>query len=225
MLYKAVDTCVVRKSNIERYAEENCVMTVTAQANDSFFMDTQYGYKYFTFLTEELPKVIQTMFPSSPKREDNFVAGVAMGGNGSLALGLKRPDLYAACVDLSGGIGCSVDTDAFIDEVRTLKMERLQSTFGNPDKLRDGQYDLGGYARRAVENGTKLPDIYIAVGENDFIRDVVRKDRDALISSGIPIHYEEVKGYTHDWNFWDPYLKKALSEWLPLKREPIYLQG
>jgi len=46
-----------------------------------------------------------------------------------------------------------------------------------------------------------------------------------LISSGIPIHYEEVKGYTHDWNFWDPYLKKALSEWLPLKREPIYLQG
>ena len=42
---------------------------------------------------------------------------------------------------------------------------------------------------------------YIAVGENDFIRDVVRKDRDALISSGIPIHYEEVKGYTHDWNF------------------------
>ena len=148
-----------------------------------------------------------------------------MRGNGSLALGLKRPDLYAACVDLSGGIGCSVDTDAFIDEVRTLKMERLQSTFGNPDKLRDGQYDLGGYARRAVENGTKLPDIYIAVGENDFIRDVVRKDRDALISSGIPIHYEEVKGYTHDWNFWDPYLKKALSEWLPLKREPIYLQG
>ena len=86
------DTCVVRKSNIERYAEENCVMTVTAQANDSFFMDTQYGYKYFTFLTEELPKVIQTMFPSSPKREDNFVAGIAMGGNGSLALGLKRPD-------------------------------------------------------------------------------------------------------------------------------------
>ncbi len=26
------DTCVVRKSNIERYVEENCVMTVTAQA-------------------------------------------------------------------------------------------------------------------------------------------------------------------------------------------------
>ena len=41
------DTCVVRKSNIERYAEENCVMTVTAQVNDSFFMDTQsVSYKH-----------------------------------------------------------------------------------------------------------------------------------------------------------------------------------
>ena len=72
----------------------------------------------------------------------------------------------------------------------------------------------------------KLPGyLYRSWRKMIFIRDVVRKDRDALISSGIPIHYEEVKGYTHDWNFWDPYLKKALSEWLPLKREPIYLQG
>ena len=215
-----------RYTAIELYAAQAGIAVVMPSAYYSGYMDTIHGdYKYFSVITDEISKLAVKLFPLSEKREDNFVAGIAMGGNGSLALGLKRPDLYAACVDLSGGIGCSVDTDAFIDEVRTLKMERLQSTFGNPDKLRDGQYDLGGYARRAVENGTKLPDIYIAVGENDFIRDVVRKDRDALISSGIPIHYEEVKGYTHDWNFWDPYLKKALSEWLPLKREPIYLQG
>ena len=98
----------------------------------------------------------------------------------------------------------------------------MQSTFGNPDKLRDSEYDLGGYVRRALQDGTRLPELFLAVGENDFIRDVVRKDRDALIAYGIPVHYEEVKGYTHDWNFWDPYLQKVLMEWLPLKREPIY---
>ncbi|HKM04187.1 MAG TPA: alpha/beta hydrolase family protein [Lachnospiraceae bacterium] len=216
------DTCVVRNTNIERYAKENCVMTVTAQVNDSFYMDTQYGYNYFTFMTEELPKVIQTMFPSSPKREDNFVAGVAMGGNGALALALKRPDLYEACVDLSGGIGCSVDTDAFIEEVRTLKLKRLQTTFGDPDKIRDGPYDLGGYARRHLEKGEPIPKIFIAVGENDFIRDVVRKDKDALKKLGVECYYEEVPDYDHDWNFWDIYLGKALKEWLPLKRFPIY---
>ena len=218
------DTCVVRKSNIERYAQENCVMTVTAQVKDSFFMDTQYGYKYFTFMTEELPKVIQTMFPSSPKREDNFVVGLAMGGNGSLALGLKRPDLYQACVDLSGGIGCSVDTDAFIEQVRTLEMRRMQATFGDPDRLRDSEYDLGGYVKRHLAKGTALPEIFIAVGENDFIRDVVRRDRNALAKLGVSFHYEEAPGYTHDWNFWDPYLKKALDEWLPLRKMPIYTQ-
>jgi len=216
------DTCVIRKSNIERYAEDNCLMTVTAQVNDSFFMDTQYGFKYFTFMTEELPKVIQTMFPSSAKREDNFVVGLAMGGNGALALGLKRPDLYQAIVDLSGGIGCSVDTDHFIEQVRTLKLDRLQTTFGNPDKIRDGQYDLGGYVRRHIKEGVTLPKIFIAVGEKDFIRDVVGYDRDALKKLGIDFYYEEVANYGHDWNFWDLYLKKALEEWLPLKRSPIY---
>ena len=57
------DTCVVRKSNIERYAEENCVMTVTAQANDSFFMDTQYGYKYSDGRTAESDPDHVPIFP------------------------------------------------------------------------------------------------------------------------------------------------------------------
>ena len=216
------DTCVVRKSNLERYAEDNCVMTVTAQVNDSFFMDTQYGYKYFTYMTEELPKVVQTLFPSSPEKEDNFVLGMPMGGNGALALGIKRPDLYAACVDLSGGIGCSVDTDAFIEELRTLKMERLGAAFGNPDDIRDGEYDLGGYIRRYLAKGITIPKLFIAVGENDFIRDTVRRDRDALRGYGIDFYYEEAEKHAHDWNFWDIYIKKALDEWLPLKKKPIY---
>lgn len=150
--------------------------------------------------------------------------GLAMGGNGSLALGLKRPDLYQACVDLSGGIGCSVDTDAFIEQVRTLEMRRMQATFGDPDRLRDSEYDLGGYVKRHLAKGTALPEIFIAVGENDFIRDVVRRDRNALAKLGVSFHYEEAPGYTHDWNFWDPYLKKALDEWLPLRKMPIYTQ-
>lgn len=215
------DTSIIRKSNLERYAEENCVMTVAAQVKDSFFMNTKYGYRYFTFMTEELPKVIQTLFASSDRREDNFVLGMAMGGNGALALGLKRPDLYAACVDLSGGIGCSVDLENFKKELKELDFERLRSTFGNPEELQGGEYDLSYYARKNLENNVEIPDFYIAVGEEDFIRDVVRWDRDALKKIGYNIFYEEAPGYGHDWDFWDLYIRKAFYEWLPLKRKPI----
>ena len=52
------DTLIHRYTNLERYAEENCVMTVTPQVKDSFFIDTKYGFRYYTYLTEELPRVI-----------------------------------------------------------------------------------------------------------------------------------------------------------------------
>lgn len=216
------DTLMHRLTRLEHYAEQNCAMTVTAQVKDSFFMDTVSGFRYFTFMTEELPTVIRSLFASSDKREDNFVVGMAMGGNAALALAMKRPDLYAACVDLSGGIGCSIDTDNFIEEVRTIELERIRSAFGDPEKLRGGPYDLGYYARRNKEEGIAVPELFLGVGEQDFIRDVVRKDRDAFRALGYEFTYEEAPGCGHDWDFWDQYIKKAFYEWLPLKRKPLY---
>ena len=39
---------------------------------------------------------------------------------------------------------------------------------------------------------------------------------------GLPLYYEEVPGYKHEWDFWDLTLKKALKEWLPLRHSAIY---
>lgn len=215
------DTLPFRYTNLERYAEKNCVMTVAAQVKDSFYMDTAYGYKYFTFITEELPTVVRSLFASSSAREDNFVIGFAMGGNGALALAMRRPDLYSAVVDLSGGIGCSIDTEYFFEEMNSIKLPRLQSTFGDLGKFRGSEYDLGYYAKKNMDEKVDMPKLFMAVGENDFIRDVVRKDRDALRKLGYDFYYEEAPGLGHEWDFWDSYFKKALDEWLPLKRRPI----
>lgn len=53
-------------------------MLVTPNIANSFGADACYGVPYQTFVTEELPLVIQTLFASSPKREDNFIMGYAM---------------------------------------------------------------------------------------------------------------------------------------------------
>jgi len=215
------DTMPLRYTNLERYAERNCVMTVSAQVKDSFYVDTAYGYKYFTFMTEELPAVIQSLFASSPSREDNFIIGFAMGGNGALLLGLKKPELYSAVVALSGGIGCSVDTDNFFEEMETINLPRLHSTFGDLENFRGSEFDLGYYAKKNIEENIQVPELFLAVGENDFIRDSVRKDRDALRALGYDFHYEEAAGLGHDWDFWDKYMEKALDQWLPLKRRIV----
>ena len=220
------DTLIHRYTNLERYAEENCVMTVTPAVRDSFFIDTAYGFRYYTYLTEELPKVMQCLFASSPRREDNFLLGMAMGGNAALMLAMKHPERYRAVVDLSGGIGCSADSDYFCRELRDLAhIRRLASAFGSPEEAAGGEWDTGRFARENREKGVQLPDLFLAVGEDDFIRDVVRRDRDALRALGIPFHYEEAPGVGHDWRFWDAYIRKSLDEWLPLRRAGAAAEG
>ena len=85
------DSLLYRYTRLEYYAEQNQVMTVTAQAHDSFFIDTAYGIPYYTFFSEELPVVVQSLFASSARREDNFLIGMAMGGNAALMMAMKRP--------------------------------------------------------------------------------------------------------------------------------------
>ncbi len=104
------DSLTYRYTNAERFAQRNNVMLVTPDIRTSFGADTNYGISYATFLTEELPVVMQTLFASSPKREDNFIMGYAMGGNAALGAAIRRPDLYHTCVDISGGIGYTLNT-------------------------------------------------------------------------------------------------------------------
>ena len=73
-----------RYSNAERYAQDNHVMLVTPDIPNSFGVDTCYGVRNLTFLTEELPVIMQTLFASSPERQDTFIMGYAMGGNAAL---------------------------------------------------------------------------------------------------------------------------------------------
>ena len=97
----------------------------------------------------------------------------------------------------------------------------VRRAFGDPEKAVGGEWDIGLLARQHKENGVDVPPLFMAVGENDFIRDVVRRDRDALRALGYPLHYEEAPGLAHEWDFWDRYVRKALYEWLPLKRAAV----
>ncbi len=105
------DTLTYRYANAEACAQRNKVMLVTPNTANSFGANARYGLPYMTFVTEELPTVIQTLFASSGKREDNFGMGYAMGGNVALAAASTRPDRYSVCMDISGGIGMTKDAD------------------------------------------------------------------------------------------------------------------
>ncbi len=216
------DTLTYRYSNAERYAQENNVMLVTPNIANSFGIDTQYGVKYQRFLSEELPVVIQSLFASSPKREDNFIVGYAMGGNVALGTALMHPSLYKTCVDISGGIGMTLSTETLKEELNGDHFKNnfplYNSSFGDGDSLEDSIYNLEAIAKRILENGTEVCNFHVICGSDEFIRYRVEQDVKKLEEIGYQVNYICPEGYSHDFVLWDKYIKLALDELLELKR-------
>jgi S-formylglutathione hydrolase len=49
-------------------------------------------YRMYSYVTQELPALIEASFPADPRRQGIF--GHSMGGHGALTIGLKNPDRY-----------------------------------------------------------------------------------------------------------------------------------
>ena len=98
------DTIWLRRTSIERYAAPLGLAVVMPQVHRSFYADQAYGGRYWTFLTEELPELVGSLFRVSDRREDTFVAGLSMGGYGALKWALRQPERFAAAACLSGAV-------------------------------------------------------------------------------------------------------------------------
>ncbi len=222
------DSLTYRYTNAERYAQDNNVMLVTPDISNSFGANTNYGVEYSTFLTKELPAVVQTFFASSPKREDNFIMGYAMGGNVALASAIMCPENYSICIDMSGGIGYTVNTEILKAELASdhfrSSFPLYISTFGESLELENSKHDLYQIAQQKITAGEELSKFYLVAGsEEGFIGERVKADAETLEKLGYDVTYICVEGYHHDFDLWDMYIKLALDQILPLKRDPSSL--
>lgn len=220
------DTLTYRYTNAELYAQRNHVMLVTPNIANSFGVDTDYEVKYGTFLTDELPVVIQSLFASSPRREDNFIVGYAMGGNVALGTAIRRPDLYSECVDMSGGIGMTLNQDTMYTELTGDHFPKnfpvYCTTFGDPEKYKGSPRDIRPMAEENIRSGRPVPKFHVICGEDEFIRARVEDDVRLLRELGYDVSYTMPKGYAHDFRLWNDYLAVVMDEMLPLKRRAIY---
>lgn len=220
------DTLTYRYTNVEEAAQRNHVMLVTPNITNSFGVDTRYGVGYMTFLTQELPVVIQSLFASSPAREDNFIMGYAMGGNVALGAAVNCPDRYAACMDISGGIGMTLCTDTLVAELEGDHFKNnfplYNHTFGPGSEIPGSAADLQAQVVRNRQAGMPESKFIIVCGSDEFIRERVEGDVDAMRRLNMDVQYICAPGYDHNFKLWDTYLQKGLDELLPLKRSAIY---
>ncbi|MBR4036640.1 MAG: hypothetical protein IKJ05_07940, partial [Oscillospiraceae bacterium] len=61
-------------SATNRYARDNQLAVVYISAPQSWYSDMVHGMKYYTYITEELPKLLKSMYGLEFPREKTFLA-------------------------------------------------------------------------------------------------------------------------------------------------------
>lgn len=193
-------TIWMRRTSIERYASKYGICVVMPCAHRSFYCNTSYGARYYDFVARELPRLICEFFNVSDKREDNFIAGLSMGGYGALKIALRECDRFCA------GVGLSSVTDL----KNSWKTEIMETIFGKDNPIPD-EDDLFWLADEKADD-EKRPRLFMAVGTEDGLYAENVKFRDKLSTLGYDLKYVEAPG-NHNWEFWDEHIQGAL-EWM-----------
>ena len=207
-----------RRTSIERYVENLELAVVMPAVHRSFYTDMASGFKFGTYISDELPYIIKRMFPISEERGNTFVAGLSMGGYGSFKLALSHPERFFAAASFSGALNIArnikVPKDADDSEVVAWHKE-LTNIFGNLRKVPGSDNDLFALSSRLVKSGQEQPMLYQWCGTEDFLYqdNILFKEHAERI--GLKVNFAEGPG-DHRWQYWDEQIKIFLGM-LPLK--------
>jgi S-formylglutathione hydrolase len=146
------------------------------------------NYRMWSYVTEELPKLIAETFPVDPARKSIF--GHSMGGHGALTVALRHPGRYRA-------------VSAFAPIVAPSQVpwgvKALGGYLGN-DKQAWRKHD----AVALIEDGARLPDLLVDCGDADqFLTEQLRPEllQAACEKAKIPITLRRQPGYDHSYYF------------------------
>lgn len=195
-----------RYTSLERYCQSKPVAVIMPEVNRSFYINMVYGVDYFTYITEELPALCESMFHIGTTAEHRYIAGMSMGGYGCLKAALSKPEFYHGCAAVSA----VTDIIQHIEDTpaETPKGREFSGIFGE-DRLVSSKDDLYFLAKQAKQNGI-VPQLYFACGAEDHLNQEGAIFRKFLSDQSISFIYEEWPGI-HDWNFWDQALPKVLD--------------
>jgi len=198
------DTIWLRRTSIERYVSALGLAVVMPQVHRSFYIDEAYGEKFWTFVSEELPAIVQSFFRVSSAPEDTYVAGLSMGGYGAFKLALRHPERFAAAASLSGALAfhAGVESD---DIVRPAMMTRIFGDAGDT-----GTDDLIHLLETA--DPAELPPLFLTCGTDDLLLEANRHFVDAAAARGVDLLSSFAPG-EHEWGYWDTHIQQVL-DWM-----------
>ena len=209
----------VRKTNIELYAaEKNLIVVMPSALNSNYsnWNNCMMGIQMYDYLTKELMPLIYGWFPASDKREDNFIAGLSMGGRGTIKFAVNYPEKFAAAAVLSAApVKFEGFREGHEDFTLNLSSSRVKTTIENAgglDAYIHSEENVWAIIDQLAPTG-KLPRLMFACGEDDaMIYGNLMKFKKHCEEIGLnDVKWYTLPGYKHEWRFWDKAIQEALT--------------
>lgn len=190
----------LRFSSVARYAEANGFAVVMPAVDRSFYADEKHGHRYWTYLSEELPAILRSIFKLDPPRERCFVAGLSMGGYGALKLALRHPERFAAAASMSGAL----DLTTLMQ--RPDRDEIFARVFGGEISPDDDLLAL------VAQGAAPTPRLWVGCGTEDHLYPHSR----TFVAAAEAASYDVTTSWrpgAHTWDVWDAMLADVIA-WL-----------
>ena len=193
-----------RHTSIERYMRSLPLIVVMPDGHRSRYCNDPRpdGMAYEDHIVKDVVGFVDRTFPTIPRRSGRAIAGLSMGGYGSLMLAMKHPDMFSVVSSHSGGG----------------KFARHPSVKGSlrAELLKLPRHDCFALARKLKKSKRRLA-IRMDCGTEDRLIEGNREFHAHLQRLGIPHEYAEYPG-AHNWDYWDAHIPETLA--FVMKRLP-----
>ncbi len=151
------------------------------------------------FIQEFIP-FIEKEYRIRSKKEFRAIAGLSMGGNGSLLLAMRNPDLFSSCVAMSAGTFTDDEIIAnkqYDNYFKNIYGEKPKNDVSEHWKANSPLYLLDSVDQK------KLKSIrwYIDCGDDDFLYKGNSALHVKMRNLDIPHEYR-VRNGGHEWSYW-----------------------
>jgi putative tributyrin esterase len=200
------------RTKIAEYASRHGLFIIMPEGNDGWYSDSASvsADKYETYFIEEFIPAIDRKFRTVSGRNGRMIAGLSMGGYGSLKFGLKYPERFVMVGSFSGALGAASWTEKTLGTGWKALTDSIISVYGPEGSSTREKNDIYKIVRELTpERVAALPYIYLDCGTEDFL---IQQNRDfnlLLAEKKIPHEYRELPG-KHDWTFWDSQVQEFL---------------
>jgi len=199
------------RTKLAEYAAKYNFIIVTPEGNNGWYTDSSSvpNDKYESYIIQELIPEVDKKYRTLKDKNHRAIAGLSMGGYGSIKFGLKYPEMFSLVGSFSGALGAGTWTEKTLGK-NGAAAQSILGVFGIENSQTRLTNDVFKIVREMPADKIKtLPFLYVDCGTEDFLFQNNRDFADLLVEKKVPHEFRQLPGI-HDWRFWNSQVQEFL---------------